>query len=191
MTYVRFGRSHLHPMGQLTNTSRSDGAPDPDGTLKATVRIKIRHYLNLYLNRPDPIDFIPLSWWTVQGACMTSLLGCFSYMLTVKHRLWQMSCQRNRTSFVSFELRVSLISRVLLVWLCRKYRPCGFQSPWTTHLGLSYRFLVSSVRVVPYASDSFPRTFSSTFCLSGPCWVYILSFHWLLCSSYFLFIMNR
>ena len=29
MTHVRFGRSHLHPMGQLTNTRRSDGTPDP------------------------------------------------------------------------------------------------------------------------------------------------------------------
>ena len=60
MTHVRFGRSHLHPMGQLTNTRRSDGAPDPDGSLKAAVRIKIRHYRNLCLNRPDPIAFIPL-----------------------------------------------------------------------------------------------------------------------------------
>ena len=47
-------------MGQLTNTIRSDGAPDPDGTLKEVVRIKIRHYRNIYLNHPDPITFIPL-----------------------------------------------------------------------------------------------------------------------------------
>ena len=32
MTHVRFGRSHLHPMGQLTHTRRSDGAPDPYGS---------------------------------------------------------------------------------------------------------------------------------------------------------------
>ena len=61
MTHVRFGQSHWHPMGQLTNTRSSDGAPDPDGTLKVAVRIKIRHYRNLYLNRPDPIVFIPLT----------------------------------------------------------------------------------------------------------------------------------
>ena len=60
MTHIRFGRSHLHPMGQLTNTRSSDGSPDPDGTLKEAVRIKIRHYQNVYLNRPDPIAFIPL-----------------------------------------------------------------------------------------------------------------------------------
>ena len=47
-------------MGQLANTRRSDGVPDPDGVLKTVVRIKIRQYRNLYLNRPDPIVFIPL-----------------------------------------------------------------------------------------------------------------------------------
>ena len=60
MTHVRFGRSHLHPMGQLTNTRRSDGPPDPDAGLKDVARIKIRYYRNLYLNGPDPIVFIPL-----------------------------------------------------------------------------------------------------------------------------------
>jgi hypothetical protein len=61
MTHVRFGRSHLHPIGQLTHTRRSDGAPDPDGALKEAARIKIRHYRNLCLNRPDPIAFLPLA----------------------------------------------------------------------------------------------------------------------------------
>ena len=60
MTHVRFGCSHLYPMGQLTNTRRSDGAPDPDEAFKVVSRIKISHYRNLYLNRPDPITFIPL-----------------------------------------------------------------------------------------------------------------------------------
>ena len=61
MTHIRFGRSHFHPMGQLTNTRRSDGAPDPDGALKEVTRIKTRHYRNVYLNHPDPIAFIPLT----------------------------------------------------------------------------------------------------------------------------------
>ena len=61
MTHVRFVRSHLHPMGQLTHTRRSDGAPDPDGALKEAARIKIRHYWNVYLNRPDPIAFVPFN----------------------------------------------------------------------------------------------------------------------------------
>jgi hypothetical protein len=61
MTHVRFGCSHLYPMDQLTNTRRSDGPPDPDVDFKEVVRIKIRHYRNLYLNHPDPIAFIPLT----------------------------------------------------------------------------------------------------------------------------------
>ena len=52
MTHVRFGCSHLHPMVQLRNTRRSDGAPDPDTDFKEVTRIKIRHYRNLYSNHP-------------------------------------------------------------------------------------------------------------------------------------------
>ena len=51
----------MHPLGQLTNTRRSDGALDPDGTLKEVVRIKIRNYRNVSLNHSDPIVFIPLT----------------------------------------------------------------------------------------------------------------------------------
>ena len=57
----RFGRSHLHPVGQLTNTRRSDGSLDPDGTVKEVDKIKIRHYRNVYLNHSEPriqIDMI-------------------------------------------------------------------------------------------------------------------------------------
>ena len=61
MTHVRFGCSHLDPMGKLENKRSSDGSPDPDGSLKELVRIKIRHYRNVYLNRPDPMVFIPLT----------------------------------------------------------------------------------------------------------------------------------
>ena len=63
MTHIGYGSSHLHPMGQLTKTRHSDGAPDPDGVLNEVVRIKIRYYRNVYLNHPDPIAFIP---WAVE-----------------------------------------------------------------------------------------------------------------------------
>ena len=61
MTHVRFGRSFLHPIGQRTHTRSSDSAPDLDGALKEAARIKIRHHRNIYLNRPDPIAFLPLA----------------------------------------------------------------------------------------------------------------------------------
>ena len=31
MTHPRYGRSHVHPIGQLTNIRRSDGPPEPGG----------------------------------------------------------------------------------------------------------------------------------------------------------------
>ena len=61
---TKINNSHtgqLHPIGQLTHTRRSDGAPDPDVGLKEEARIKIRHYRNIYLNRPDPVAFLPLT----------------------------------------------------------------------------------------------------------------------------------
>ena len=42
-------------IGQLTHTRRSDGAPDPDGPLKTVTRVKILHYHQIYLDRPNPI----------------------------------------------------------------------------------------------------------------------------------------
>ena len=54
MTHVRFGCSHLHPIGQVRHTSRSGGAPDPDGALKEVVRIKIRHYRNILFESTRP-----------------------------------------------------------------------------------------------------------------------------------------
>jgi hypothetical protein len=55
-----YGRSHVHPIGQLTNIRSSDGSPEPDGTLRVVVRKKIIHYHQLYIDRPDPIAFMPV-----------------------------------------------------------------------------------------------------------------------------------
>ena len=52
---------HKFKIHKITHTRRSDGATDPDGSLKETVRIKIRQYRNIYLNRLDPITFLSLS----------------------------------------------------------------------------------------------------------------------------------
>ncbi len=102
MTHVRFGCSLLHPMGLLTNIRTSDGTPDPDGDIKTEVRIKIRHYRNLYLNRPDPIDFLPMTVDTtgrlyddfirlifrfLRGSCLPHLKGVVDLILA-KHFLY-------------------------------------------------------------------------------------------------------
>jgi hypothetical protein len=51
----------VHPIGQFTNTRRSHGAPEPDGTLRVVVGKKILHYRQLYLNHPEPIAFMPVA----------------------------------------------------------------------------------------------------------------------------------
>jgi hypothetical protein len=51
----------VHSTGQMTNTRLSDGVPEPDGALRAVVRKKILHHHQLYINRSDPIAFMPLS----------------------------------------------------------------------------------------------------------------------------------
>jgi hypothetical protein len=51
----------VYPIGQLTNISRSDGAPEPDGALRVVTRKKIIHYRQLYIDRPDPITFMSVT----------------------------------------------------------------------------------------------------------------------------------
>jgi hypothetical protein len=38
----------VHPIGQVTHTRRTDGAPESDGALKVVPRSKIIHYRQLY-----------------------------------------------------------------------------------------------------------------------------------------------
>ena len=61
VTHTRFGRSQLSSLGQLTHTRRTDGAPEPHGALRTVVRAKIRHYRQLYINHPEPIDFMSVA----------------------------------------------------------------------------------------------------------------------------------
>jgi hypothetical protein len=49
----------VHTAGQLTNTRRSDCAPELDGALREVDRKIFLHYLQLNINRPDPITFLP------------------------------------------------------------------------------------------------------------------------------------
>jgi hypothetical protein len=59
LTHTRYISSHVHTIGQLTNIRSTDGAPELDGAPREVARKKILHYRQLYLNRPDPISFLP------------------------------------------------------------------------------------------------------------------------------------
>ncbi len=61
LTHTRYDSSHVHTTGQLTNTRCSDDSPDLDGPLREVDRTKILHYHQLYINRPDPIVFLPVA----------------------------------------------------------------------------------------------------------------------------------
>jgi hypothetical protein len=92
--------------------------------------------------------------------------------------------QSGGINFVFFALLVSLILRGQSGWFWRNHRTWGFLYRSICHLGLLLT-RVSFVRDVPDHSglDPFPCSFSSTFCLIGTCWVFMLEFHRLFYSS--------
>ena len=104
-------RSQVHSIGQLTHTRRSDGAPDPDGALRAVARTKILHYRQLYIDRPEPIVFMSVTVDTSTVFTMTLVSYCFS-TLTVNHRLCLTSYQRNRVNSVGLILAKTSTMRI-------------------------------------------------------------------------------
>ena len=77
LTHVRFGHSHLHPMGQRTHTRRSDGVPDSDGTLKKSVRLY--EYFSLHAHR-EASDLTNELFLRV--VCFTNLKGVVGLIMT-------------------------------------------------------------------------------------------------------------
>jgi hypothetical protein len=63
MTHDHYGRTTQRTNGALTHRVSSSGAPQPDGALNKTTRIKIRYYRQIYTDKPvrtDPIVFVPV-----------------------------------------------------------------------------------------------------------------------------------
>jgi hypothetical protein len=61
MTHDRYGRTTQSTDGALTHRVSCTGAPQPDGALNKTARIKIRHYRQIYADMSDPIVFLPVA----------------------------------------------------------------------------------------------------------------------------------
>ncbi len=61
MTHDRYGRTTQHTNGTLTHRVFSTGSPQSDGALNKATRMKIRHYRQIYADRPDPIVFLPIT----------------------------------------------------------------------------------------------------------------------------------
>ncbi len=152
MTHIRFGCSHFHPMVQLTNTWRSDGAPDPDGDLKEVVRIKIRHFRNVYLNHPDPISFIPLTVDTTRRLYDEFIRLLFFH----DHReesVWVNEFPEESDQFRFLRASCFAHLKVLLVWWWWMHRPSGFQSLSSWSFISLHRF-IRSCRPTPILAPS-------------------------------------
>jgi hypothetical protein len=62
MTHDHYGRTtQRRTNGVLSHRVSSTGAPQSDGVLNKTARIKIRHYRQIYADRPDPIVLLPVA----------------------------------------------------------------------------------------------------------------------------------
>jgi hypothetical protein len=61
MTHDRYGRTTQHTNGAFTHRVPSTGAPQPYGALNKAARMKIRNYRQIYVDRPDPIVFLPIA----------------------------------------------------------------------------------------------------------------------------------
>jgi hypothetical protein len=61
MTHDRYGRTTQHTNGTLTHRVSSTGDPQSDGVLNKEARMKIRHYRQIYTDRPDPIVVLTIA----------------------------------------------------------------------------------------------------------------------------------
>jgi hypothetical protein len=61
MTHVPYGRTTQYTNGALTHRVSSTGVPQTDGALNKAVRMKIRHYRQIYVDSPDSVVFLPIA----------------------------------------------------------------------------------------------------------------------------------
>ncbi len=94
----------------MTHTRRTDGVPESDGALRTVARAKIRHYRQLYINRPEPIAFIPVPVDTTGRIYWILVVYCFCTP-TVKPWFWLMRYQKNQNNLDFFAQLALLILR--------------------------------------------------------------------------------
>ena len=76
MTHDHYGRTTQLTNGLLSHIVSSTGVPQSDGTPKKTVRMKMRHYRQIYCilqGRPDPIVLLPVVVKTLRVTSMRTL----------------------------------------------------------------------------------------------------------------------
>ena len=167
MTHIRFGRSNLHPMGQLTNTRLSDGAPEPDGALKEVVKIKIRYYRNGYLNHPDPIDFIPLAVDTTGRLYDEFIRLLFFHAHRETSALVnELTEESDQFRFLRTSCFANLKDAVGLIMTKVSAMRITIPLDLSSRSFIPFPRFIRSRRPTPFLV-LLPRIFSSVFCLSG------------------------
>ncbi len=58
---ILYGRTTQYTNGVLTHRVSSTVDPQTDGALNKAARMKIRHYRQIYEDRPDPIVFLTIT----------------------------------------------------------------------------------------------------------------------------------
>jgi hypothetical protein len=165
LTPTRYDSSHVQTTGQMTNTRRSDDDPELDGTLREVVRKKILHYHQLYINRPDPIVFLPAVFDTTGR-----LYDDFSRLLFL-HTHRESSVLTNEIPEESDQfhfLRAACYANIKgsVGWILTKDSVMRISIP----LDLSSRHTTVSIHSLETPSStfsSFPCFYSLAFCLSG------------------------
>ncbi len=130
-------------------------------------------------NRPDPIDFLPLAVDT-PGRLYDDFIRLFFWHVHREVSVFPTELPEDSDQFrflrtVCFANLKGAVGLIMTKASDMRIRP--FFS--VIHTSPSFHPFVSSHTVF----TSFPRTFSSVFCLGGTCWVFIVAFQWLLCSS--------
>ncbi len=132
LTHTLYGRSHVHSIGQMTHKRRSDGAPEPDGSLRSVVRKKIFHYRQLYLDRPEPIAFM-----SVEVDTSVRIYDDFLWLLFLHaHREASVASSRNTGGIGS----ISFSSRCLF-----SFGHEDFHTTLICHLDPSHHYHISFV----------------------------------------------
>jgi hypothetical protein len=142
---------------------QTDGwGPDPDGALRTVSRVKIRHYRQLYINLPEPIDFIPVTVDTsgriYEDFSRLLFLHTHREVSAIPEESEQFRFLR-AACFVNIKGSVGLIlAKVSTMWISI---PLDLSSRPFIPLP---RF-IRSRRATPRTLSSFPRLFSSAICL--------------------------
>ncbi len=101
-------RSHKSAQVQNVPSSPSTDAPELDGALREVASKKILHYRQLYVNRPDPIAFLPAAVDTT-GRVYDDFSRSLFLHAHRELRLWPTKYRRNRVNFASFVWLTMLI----------------------------------------------------------------------------------